>query len=76
MHTTSIQSIIKIFRVAAECCLDILHLWRKFAQYVETDDLEDAVERAAEECICEDILAEFLEEFAPEYDVQEICKVL
>ena len=34
----------------------------KVRAYAETDDLEDAVERAVEECICEGILAEFFRE--------------
>lgn len=34
----------------------------KVRTYAEKDDLEDAVERAVEECICEDILAEFFRE--------------
>ena len=34
----------------------------KVRTYAETDNLEDAVERAVEECICEDILTEFFRE--------------
>ncbi|MDE6567617.1 MAG: hypothetical protein K2K70_07790 [Lachnospiraceae bacterium] len=34
----------------------------KVRSYAEIEELEDAVERAVEECICEDILAEFFRE--------------
>lgn len=38
----------------------------KVRNYAKIEDLEDAVERAVEECICEDILAEFFREHRKE----------